>query len=49
MFRFLQRASGPAGSSPFDALPDELLLAVFQLVPEITLTPPTLLAELTGR
>ena len=36
MERFLKRRSGPAGGPSFDALPDELLLAVFQLLPEVT-------------
>ena len=36
MERFLRRRSGPAGGPSFDALPDELLLAVFQLLPEVT-------------
>lgn len=40
MERYLKRASEPTGSSgdPFRALPDDLLLAAFQLVPEVTST-----------
>ena len=36
MERLLGRRSGAAGGPSFDALPDELLLAVFQLLPEVT-------------
>ncbi len=36
MERWLKRAPGRAAAPSFDALPDELLQAVFQLVPEVT-------------
>ncbi|PRW20176.1 putative LRR receptor-like serine threonine- kinase [Chlorella sorokiniana] len=39
MQRRPKRAPGPAGGPSFDALPDELLLAVFQLVPQMTCKP----------
>lgn len=35
MERYLKRAAGPADSPTFHALPDDLLLAVFQLVPQV--------------